>query len=187
MTNSRSHIQGDAEEQTRFIKSARQIISYTNFLRWTANFRRDEISRHPNNSKIMMLSVMQSGRFSFAIENETLFLGVQAFESVWMSAMPFVNAYVSDRLYLSVDSIQCMDSKLSAMAIGIFVDDREKLKLMAQCKSVQLIGVNISNGYVATVGQPMGQIFSLENTDIVQSLRQFTEKKQQQQDLGRFF
>ncbi|WP_240533886.1 hypothetical protein [Aeromonas veronii] len=107
------------EERARIAKSARQVAAYANFLRWTANFRRDEVVKHPNHDRVMLLSPMQSGRFSFAIEGDTLLLGVQDFEAAWMAAMPFDCAYVSDRLYLSVEGVACMDAKLPPLALGI--------------------------------------------------------------------
>lgn len=93
------------EERARIAKSARQLASYVNFLRWAANFRRDEIARHPSHDRVMLLSPMQSGRFSFALEGQTLLLGVQPFEAAWAASMPFDCAYVSDRLYLSVQGV----------------------------------------------------------------------------------
>lgn len=50
------------EERARIAKSARQVAAYANFLRWTANFRRDEVVKHPNHDRVMLLSPMQSGK-----------------------------------------------------------------------------------------------------------------------------
>lgn len=184
--------QGDApsvspEERARIAKSARQVAAYVNFLRWTANFRRDEITRHPQHDRVMLLSPMQSGRFSFALEGDTLMLGVQGFEANWMSHMPFVGAYLSDRLYLAVDSVACMDARLPDIAIGIFVDEPRKRALMSQAKYLQLLRVNASEGRVVDVGRAIGLGVPLKHKDVVEQLVISAREKLRQQDIGRFF
>lgn len=37
-----------------------------------------------------------------------MYVGVQPFEAAWASCMPFEAAYVSDRLYLSVEGVNFM-------------------------------------------------------------------------------
>lgn len=175
------------EDQARIAKSSRQLISYANFLRWAANFRKDEIRKHPNHDKVMLLSPMQSGRFSFAVEGETLLLGVQPFEAVWMVSMPFECAYVSDRLYLTVEGIGCMDAKLPPLSLGIFVDDSKKRAKMKACNFVQPVQVSINGGKVDDVGRALGVGFPLKDGDIIKQLALNEQAKMKQLDMGRFF
>lgn len=174
-------------EQARVSKAAKQVAAYANFLRWTSNFRKDEVLRHPNHDRIIMLSPMQSGRFSFAIEDDTLLIGVQPFEAAWMVAMPFEAAYVSDRLYLSVEGVACMDSRMPPLALGIFVDDPKKRKLMAEAKQIKAVRVSVENGIVVDVGEYCGNTVPVLSGDIVKSLFDAQQEKLRQQDVGRFF
>jgi len=175
------------EDRQRIAKAARQVAAYTNFLRWAANFNSDEVIRHPGHDKVMLLSPMQSGRFSFAVTGETLMLGVQDFEAVWMSVMPFDCAYVSDRLYLSVEGVACMDAKLPPLALGIFVDDPAKRANMAATKFVQPIRVKVRDGRVTEVGRAFGLGFPVRQGDVVKQLAVAAKEKLRQQDMGRFF
>ena len=175
------------EERARIAKSARQVAAYTNFMRWTANFRRDEVVKHPSHDRVMMLSPMQSGRFSFAIEGDTLLLGVQDFEAAWMAAMPFDCAYVSDRLYLSVEGVACMDAKLPPLALGIFVDDPAKRNAMSAARFVQPVRVYVRDGKIAEVGRAFGLGFPMKQGDVIKQLVVAAKEKLRQQDMGRFF
>lgn len=175
------------EERARIAKSARQVAAYANFLRWTANFRRDEVVKHPNHDRVMLLSPMQSGRFSFAIEGDTLLLGVQDFEAAWMAAMPFDCAYVSDRLYLSIEGVACMDAKLPPLALGIFVDDPVKRAAMSAARFVQPTRVHVRNGRIAEVGWVFGLGFPVKQGDVIKQLVVAAKEKLRQQDMGRFF
>jgi len=175
------------EERARIAKSARQVAAYANFLRWTANFRRDEVVKHPNHDRVMLLSPMQSGRFSFAIEGDTLLLGVQNFEAAWMAAMPFDCAYVSDRLYLSVEGVACMDAKLPPLALGIFVDDPVKRAAMSAARFVQPTRVYVRDGRIAEVGRAFGLGFPVKQGDVIKQLVVAAKEKLRQQDIGRFF
>lgn len=175
------------EERARIAKSARQVAAYANFLRWTANFRRDEVVKHPNHDRVMLLSPMQSGRFSFAIEGDTLLLGVQDFEAAWMAAMPFDCAYVSDRLYLSVEGVACMDAKLPPLALGIFVDDPVKRAAMSAARFVQPTRVQVRDGRIAEVGRAFGLGFPVKQGDVIKQLVVAAKEKLRQQDMGRFF
>lgn len=176
-----------ADERARIARAARQVVAYANFLRWTANFKRDEVLRHPEHDRVMLLSPMQSGRFSFALEGDTLYVGVQPFEAAWAGCMPFEAAYVSDRLYLSVESVNFMDTRMPPLALGIFVDEQGKRKLMAQARFVQFVRVSVHEGYVAEVGEPCGEAFAMRPGDVVGQLRETRKVKAQQQDMGRFF
>lgn len=175
------------EERARIAKSARQVAAYANFLRWTANFRRDEVVKHPNHDRVMLLSPMQSGRFSFAIEGDTLLLGVQDFEAAWMAAMPFDCAYVSDRLYLSVEGVACMDAKLPPLALGIFVDDPVKRAAMSAARFVQPTRVHVRDGRIVEVGRAFGLGFPVKQGDVIKQLVVAAKEKLRQQDMGRFF
>lgn len=175
------------EDRLRFEKSARQIAAYANFLRWTVNFKRDEIIRHPSHNRIMLLSPMQSGRFSFAIEGGTLLLGIQDFEAAWMASMPFDSAYVSDRLYLSVEGVSCMDAKLPSLILGIFVDDPVKRAAMSKARFVQLTRVEVREGLVEGVGGAYGLGFPMRSGDVVKQLAAAEKEKLRQADVGRFF
>ncbi|WBM32210.1 hypothetical protein [Pseudomonas sp. NY11382] len=176
-----------AQERARVARAARQLVGYANFLRWTANFKRDEVLRHPEHDRVMLLSPMQSGRFSFALEGETLYLGVQPFEAAWVSNMPFEAAYVSDRLYLSVNGVNFMDSRMPALALGIFVDDAGKRARMAAARFVQCVQVAVRDGYVVEVGELCGEPVEMRQGDVVRQLRETRQAKVQQQDMGRFF
>ncbi|MGA9660309.1 MAG: hypothetical protein WBQ92_01330 [Pseudomonas alloputida] len=176
-----------AEERARVARAARQVVAYANFLRWTANFKRDEVLRHPEHDRVILLSPMQSGRFSFALEGDTLYVGVQPFEAAWASCMPFEAAYVSDRLYLSVEGVNFMDSRMPPLALGIFVDEGEKRARIAAARFVQLIQVSVCDGYVVEVGEPCGDPVEMRPGDVVRQLRETRQAKVQQQDMGRFF
>jgi len=175
------------EDQKRILQSAHQIAGYTNFLRWAANFKKDEILKHPQHDQVILLSPMQSGRFSFAIEDDTVLLGIQAFESAWFSVMPFECAYVSDRLYLYVNGVSCMDAKMSSIGIGIFVDDLKKRQHLAQAKWIKPVHVFVENGQVTKIGAPLGQRFPIRKEDIISSLVAAAKNRLKQQDLARFF
>lgn len=176
-----------ADERARIARAARQVVAYAGFLRWAANFRRDEVLRHPEHDRVMLLSPMQSGRFSFALEGDTLYLGVQPFEAAWASYMPFEAAYVSDRLYLSVEGVNVMDARLPALALGIFVDEGRKRALMARARFVRFVQVSVRDGCVQEVGAPCSEAFEMRSGDVVRQLRETRQAKAQQQDMGRFF
>jgi hypothetical protein len=175
------------EERARIAKAAKQVASYANFLRWNANFQKDELARHPRHDRIMLMSAMQSGRFSFSIEDDTVYLGVQPFEAVWMSYMPLDKAYVSDRLYLSIEGVACMDSKLPPLGIGLFVDDVAKRRKMALAKWLQPVQVKVQNGSVSAVERQLGPRIPVVGADIIAALAAVAEAKLKQQDMSRFF
>jgi len=174
-------------EQARVARAANQVVAYANFLRWTTNFSRDEILRHPRHDRVMLLSPMQSGRFSFACEGDTLYIGVQDFEAAWVQFMPFDAAYVSDRLYLSADSVVCMEARMHPLSIGFFVDDSRKRAQMASAAQVQFVRVQIQDGHVAAVGELCGVPIPIKAGDVVQQLYEQQQTKLRQQDMGRFF
>jgi hypothetical protein len=174
------------EERARILKSARQVAAYTNFMRWTANFRRDEVLNHPQHSQVMMLSPMQSGRFSFAIDGDTLLLGVQPFEEAWMSTMPFARAYLSDRLYLSIENVVCMDVTIPSLTFGIFVDDAKKREEMARANYVQPVRVTVVEGKISEVGRAFNLGFPLKHEDVIEQLIQISKERREQQDMSRF-
>ncbi|MBV6747205.1 hypothetical protein [Xanthomonas vasicola] len=175
------------EEQARIAKAARQLASYANFLRWAANFKRDEIKQHPNHARVLLLSPMQSGRFSFAIEESTILLGIQPFEAAWFASMPFDNAYVSDRLYLAVEEVACMDAKLPPLALGIFIDDSRKRAAMQAAKYLQPVRVTVKDGRVADVGRALGLVVPLKQGDVVKQLVAAEADKIKAKDIGRWF
>ena len=175
------------EEQARIAKAAKQVAAYANFLRWAANFRKDEITRHPKTDKVMLLSPMLSGRFSYCVEGDTVYLGAQPFEAAWLSAMPVEKAYVSDRLYLSVEGVGCMDSKLPALGIGVFMDDQRKRNQIAAAKWLQIVRVQVRDGSVYAVEETLGPRLALTRQDIVTGLTDAAKAKLQQQDMSRFF
>jgi hypothetical protein len=135
----------------------------------------------------MLLSPMQSGRFSFALEGQTLMLGIQAFEAAWAACMPFECAYVSDRLYLSVQGVGCMNAKMPPLILGIFVDDPKKWALMASARFVQPTRVTVRNGAVAEVGRAVGLGFPLKPGDVIKQLVVTAREQLRQQDMGRYF
>lgn len=175
------------EERARIAKAAKQVAAYANFLRWSANFQKDEFTRHPRHDRVILLSAMQSGRFSFAVESDTIYLGVQPFEAVWLSTLPIDKVYVSDRLYLSIEGVACMDSKLPALGIGIFVDDQAKRAEMAAAKWLQPVRVEVSEGRVVSVDREIGPRVPVTGSDIITALASVAKAKLKQQDMSRFF
>ena len=175
------------EERARIAKAVKQVAAYANFLRWSANFQKDEFSRHPRHDRVILLSPMQSGRFSFAVEGDTIYLGVQPFEAVWLATLPIDKVFVSDRLYLSIESVACMDSKLPALGVGIFVDDQAKRAEMAAAKWLQPVRVVVSDGRVASVDREIGARVPVTGTDIIGALASVAKAKLKQQDMSRFF
>lgn len=175
------------EERARFAKAAKQVVSYANFLRWAANFRKDEIARHPKADNVVLLSPMLSGRFSFCIEGDVAYLGSQSFEAAWLAAMPIEKAYVADRLYLAIDGVACMDGKLSRLAIGIFADDQNKRARLATAKWLQVVKVRVDAGRVVGVEQNIGGRIPLVRQDVVSGLAEAAKMRLQQQDMSRYF
>ncbi len=175
------------EDLARIERASRQFVSYTNFIRWATNFRADEIRAHPKHKAVKMLSPMQSGRFSFAIEGDTILLGTQAFEGVWMNTMPWDAAYVSDRLYLSVDSTKIMDANLHALVLGIFIDGEDKRARMRSAKYVQIVPVTATDGRVVDVQRALGLGFPVRPGDVVNDLREVARARVTQQDASRWF
>ncbi len=190
MADKGQHDQGAAvvsEQRARIAKAARQLAGYANFLRWSANFPKEEMTRHPRHERVMLLSPMQSGRFSFYVEDDTIYLGVQAFEAVWLGCMPIDKVYLSDRLYLSIDGVACIDNKLPPLGLGIFVDDQKKRARMAAASSLQLVAVQVSGGQVVGVGRKLGPPIAVAGADIVGSLAAAAGARIKQQDISRFF
>lgn len=175
------------EDRARMSKAARQLAAYANFLRWSTNFRKDEIVNHPEHDQVVNLSVMQSGLFSFALQGEVLLLGVQKFEAAWMTAMPFSECSVSDRLYLSVEGISCMGRTLPPLTIGIFIDERRKRELMSRAKWLRMTRVTVEQGMVANVGEPFGQDLVVGQGSVIKRLHTVATNKLKQHDVGRFF
>lgn len=175
------------EERARIAKAARQVVAYANFLRWLANFRRDEIEAHPHHARVFLLSPLQSGRFAFAIEDGMLLLGVQPFEAAWFSVLPFEAGYISDRLYLNVDAVQFTGNTLPALALGIYVDSEAKRRAIAQATAVQGVRMSVRNGHVANVGQSCGAAFPMRKGDVVKQLVDQAREKLRASDMGRFF
>jgi hypothetical protein len=174
------------EERVRIAKAAQQIPAYANFLRWTANFQKDEVTQHPKHERVILLSPMQSGRFSFSLEGDTLYLGVQGFEAVWLATMPFAKAYISDRLYLCVEGVACMDSRLPPLALGIFVDDLAKRRQMAPAKWLQSMRVRVSQGRVLALDGTIGPKVPLSAADIIPALAARAQNKLREEDISRF-
>ncbi|OAD16515.1 hypothetical protein A3839_28220 [Achromobacter insolitus] len=168
-------------------KGARQLAAYAAFLRWSANFSRNEISTHPNHLQIMMLSPVQSGRFAFAVEGTTILLGTQSFESAWMAHMPFDCAYLSDRLYLCVTGVSFMEVNFPPIALGIHVSDGQKRQLLTQGRFVQPVAVDVANGAVTSVGRPYGLGFPIRQGEITAGLLEASAARMRAQDMTRFF
>lgn len=173
-----------AEDALRIAKAARQLAAYTNFLRWCANFPKDEVSHHPRCKHVILLSPMQSGRFAFRIRGLTVELGVQPFELAWMSCMPFDKAYLTDRLYLSVDGVACLDSGLTSMGIGIFVDDELKRKALAAMTSLRIVEVRVNSGKLTPADREIGTPLTVSTEDIAIVLT--ARARLRQKDVSRF-
>lgn len=175
------------EDRSRINRTARQVTAYVNLLRWASNFKKDELLRHPSHEQVLMLSPMQSGRFSFAIEGETLLIGVQPFEAAWMCFMPFDCAFVSDRLYLMIEGTDCLGTNIKPMALGIFVDSGKKRQLMSLAKKIQCVLVDVKDGRVAAVRTQRSALFDLKPGDVVSQMATGAASKRKQQDMERFF
>ena len=174
------------KEQERIRKAARQVVAFVKFLRWSTNFPRNEICSHPNHDRVMMLSSMQSARFAFGIDDDVLLLGVQDFEAVWFAEMPFTCAYISDRIYLSVDGTNCIGTKLPPLAIGIFVDDPVKCVEMSKARILRSVAITVRNGEVVSVGHALGPDVSILPGDIVQTFSEAQSEKLQKMDMRRY-
>ena len=174
-------------DKARVARAARQLVGYTNLLRWAASFQREEMQRHPSHDQVMLLSPMQSGRFSFALEDDTLYVGVQPFEAAWAALMLFEAASVSDRLYLWVEAVELGSTPMPALSLGLFVDQASKRALMASVKYVQFIHVTVDEGFVVNVGAVCGEPIAMRQGDVTLPLRETREAKARQQDMGRFF
>ena len=175
-----------AADGSRIDRAAKQLAAYTLFLRWSSNFPKEELVRHPRDARVMLLSPMQSGRFTFALDDETVYLGVQSFEAAWLATLPIDQVHVSDRLYLSVNGVNCIDSKLPPLAIGIFVDDAGKRSAMSSARWLQPVHLQVAAGQVTAVGELLGSRAPVSATDIVGSRAQVAREHVAQQDMSRF-
>jgi len=176
-----------AKDQARVRRASVQLPAYANFLRWSGNFAKGEISRHPRHDQVYLLSVMQSGLFSWVKDHDTLLIGAQPHEATWMLNMPFDAAYVSDRLYLSVGSVEAGTAKLPLVALGLFCDDRLWLQEMRSCQRIQIVPVEVVDGQVVDVGRATGLGFDMKSGDIIDALFRVEKERLKSQDLGRFF
>jgi len=175
------------DDQKRISKGARQLAAYASFLRWSANFSRDEISTHRSHRQVKMLSAVQSGRFAFAVEGSTILLGVQDFESAWIADMPFDCDYLSDRLYLCVTGVSLMEVHFPPIALGIQVSDPQKRAQISQGRFVQPVGIAVANGSVERVGRPYGLGFPIKQGDVTAGLLAASVARMRAQDMSRFF
>lgn len=175
------------EERARIARAAKQLAAYANFLRWCGNFPRDEVAFHPANRKIALLSLRQSARFSYAIEDATLFLGVQPFEAAWVTHMPFEAAYVSDRLYLQVNEVACMGAKLPALSVGIHVNSPSKRAAMGRARALQPVRVRVRQGHVVDVDSPLGAAVPITSGDVVKLLAEQARQRAKKTDITRLF
>jgi hypothetical protein len=179
--------QAEIDQKIRIAKAAKQLAAYATFLRWSCNFKKDEILSHPKHRSVKLLSPMISGRFAFAIEDETLYLGVQPFEAVWFEFMPWSNAYISDRLYLAAESVECMEGKLTALGVGIFVDTSVKRTSMKQVKNVQCVVMEVEEGEIVSIGKLLGPAIPLGSGDVINALQEKADARRNTQDITRFF
>lgn len=160
-------------------RAARQLAGYANFLRWSANFAKETMRHHPGHRQVMLLSPMQSGRFAFCVEGDTILLGVQSFESVWLGTLPIDQVYVSDRLYLATDAVACLDGRLAPLGIGIFVDDERKRRAMAAARWLRLVRMTVADGKVAALAAVPGDPVAVSADDIVPALAARARVRQQ--------
>jgi hypothetical protein len=175
------------QDRARIERASRQFTAYVTFIRWAANFRADEIRAHPEHKSVKLLSPLQSGRFAFAIEQDTILLGVQAFEAAWMCTMPFDAAYVSDRLYLCVEGASILDSKLMALSLGFFINDETKRARMRKAQFVQIVPMSVLDGRVIDVQRATGLGFPVKPGDVVKGLREQQSEKLRKTDVSRWF
>lgn len=174
-------------DRARFKKAALQTVACMNFMRWAANFRRDEVILHPQHDSVMLLSPLQSSRFSYAVQNDTVMLGVQHFEAAWMQAMPIEAAYITDRIYLRVREVPILNTKMPELIIGIYVNNSKKLAEMASASVLQPVRVDVCDGQVTTVGRALGVGYPIVKKDIIKALKDEAKGRRDQLDVGRFF
>lgn len=174
------------QDRARLQRSAAQLAAYTTFIRWSASFARDEVQTDSRHGHVLRLSVVQSSRFSFAVENEIAYLGVQATEAAWFRWMPFDAAYVSDRLYLVVNGIHTFRSKIPRMALGIFIDGESKRAAIARAQSVQGISVAAAGGEIVEIGDCVGAAIPLQRADVATALRADDHARVAARDFTRF-
>jgi len=170
----------------RVRKAAQQLVSYTTFMKWASNFKKGEILRHPRHNQVFNLSPMQSARFCFAADGDTVFIGAQDFEAAWLAHLPLDKAFISDRLYVSVTSVNCMDSKFPPLAIGFFIDDAAKRKLIADAKNIQIVPVTVKNGKVIDHGRAKASPIPLVLGDVINHLFNAQQTAMKKQDMSRF-
>lgn len=168
----------DPEKQAEMELKARRVIAQTLFLRWTSNFPKDTLFKHPESQEIIMLPPMLSSKFSFAIQSTSLFLGVQAFEAPWMLSLPWECAYASDALYLKINKMEVMNVKLPAYVLGLFVETSEKLSQMQHAKHLQFIQTEVSEGKVVSYGKATGLGIPVYSESIVNALREEKQRAQ---------
>lgn len=166
-------------------RAARQLAGYANLLRWSANFGKQTMRRHPGHQQVLLLSPMQSGRFAFCVAGDTILLGVQSFEFAWLGTLPVDRVYVSDRLYLATDGVACLDGRLAPLALGIFVDDERKRRALAAARSLRLVRMTVAGGSVAALDGAPGAPVAVSAEDIVAALA--ARARARQQDGTQFF
>ena len=149
------------EKAEQIKKGAHQLIGYAQFLKWTTYFPAYTVSNNKDSTMIKELSVTQSNHFSFALNEDVLYLGVQKREQSWLEIIPFSLSIITDRLYLIVDSVQFLDKSIPNLGIGIFIDSKWKVELINQANYLQFIEIEIKDGEVKNVGQEFGEKLEL--------------------------
>lgn len=174
------------EDKLRFAKAAKQIVSYVNFLRWSGNFRSGEMLTHPSHKDVILLSATQSGRFSYAVSGDTVFLGVQAFEAAWITAMPFECAHITDRIYLRIHSTAVLSGKVPDLTIGIYVNSPAKLAEMARASHIEFRRVEVRDGVVSGVGGTINNPVDIKTEDVITALKREQKARQKKLDVSRY-
>lgn len=175
------------EDRKRIQKATSLLAGYINFMRWAGNFRQNEIQKHPRHANIVMLSPLQSSRFAYSVQGSTLLLGTQHFELAWLTVLPFEVAYVSDRLYLSVSGVRCLEVGLPPITIGLWFNHKSKLEEISACSYVTPVEMTVIDGVVTDVGRPLGLGIPVKKADVVAALQQEAKEAMNQTDLTRFF
>lgn len=166
---------------------AQRLFSCVNFLRWSTNFPQFETQCHSNSQKIIQLSAMQSGYFSFRVDPDSgnAHVGAQAFEAKWLEHLPITNAFVHDRLYLHVEQMECLGESLNEMMIGIFIDSEKKLAQLKKASHLLFDLVEVEQGR-AVYQKPLRQDkVAILSQDPIESMKEARKQVKKKRDISR--
>lgn len=166
-----------AKDKSRLSKAAVQVTAFGNFIRWANTFQQHELKPHPNKSSIMLFSTLQSGRFTYCIQDDELILGVQENEAVWLSLLPIELVTIDDRIYFTTVGVECMDIKIKPLTIGLLVDSKQKLNQMRDVSFLRCFAVKVAHGKVVEVGEEIKKPLYVSTGNIIKVISQFDDSR----------